>query len=87
MFRIKVICATYSIHTRELAFFVRAGSRYEGPNQLGASHMLRTCVGLGTNNTTAFSITRSLQQLGGSLEAEGGREHILYGLEVIRDNL
>lgn len=70
-----------------VAVLFKAGSRYEAPSQLGASHMLRTCVGLGTNNTTAFSITRTLQQLGGSLEAEGGREHILYGLEVIRDNL
>lgn len=70
-----------------VAVLFKAGSRYEAPSQQGASHMLRTCAGLGTNNTTAFSITRSMQQVGGSLEAEGGREHIMYSMEVIRDNL
>ncbi|KAG0711230.1 Cytochrome b-c1 complex subunit 2, mitochondrial [Chionoecetes opilio] len=70
-----------------VAVLFKAGSRYESPSQHGASHMVRSCVGQATANTTAFSIIRSLQQVGGSIEAEGGREHILYGLEVIRDNL
>lgn len=70
-----------------VAVLYKAGSRYEAPSQQGASHILRSCTGLATSNTTAFAITRSVQQIGGSLEAEGGRDHILYSLEVIRDNL
>lgn len=65
----------------------RAGSRYENASNLGASHMLRSCAGLATKNMTHFAITRTIQQTGGSLSAESGREHVFYGLDVIRDNL
>ncbi|XP_068200750.1 cytochrome b-c1 complex subunit 2, mitochondrial-like, partial [Palaemon carinicauda] len=65
----------------------RAGSRYETANNIGASHILRSSVGLGTKNTSSFTITRTLQQIGGSLSCEAGREHVLYGLDIIRDNI
>ncbi|XP_042224332.1 cytochrome b-c1 complex subunit 2, mitochondrial-like [Homarus americanus] len=70
-----------------VALLFKAGSRYESASNQGAAHMLRACAGLATNNTTSFAITRTIQQAGGSLSAESGREHILYGLDVIRDNL
>ncbi|XP_071543367.1 cytochrome b-c1 complex subunit 2, mitochondrial [Panulirus ornatus] len=70
-----------------IAVLFKAGSRYESASNLGASHMLRTCTGLGTKNISHFAITRTIQQIGGSLTALSGREHLLYGLDVIRDNL
>nr|XP_045616737.1 cytochrome b-c1 complex subunit 2, mitochondrial-like [Procambarus clarkii] len=70
-----------------VALLVKAGSRYESGINQGASHMLRACAGLATKNMTAFFITRNIQQIGGALTAESGREHVLYGVDVIRDNL
>lgn len=70
-----------------LAVLFKAGSRYESANNAGASHMIRTSVGLGTKNKTSFGITRTIQQVGGSLTSESGREHMLYGLDIIRDNI
>lgn len=70
-----------------VALLFKAGSRYEVPSTHGASHILRAIVGLGTKNKSAFTITRSIQQAGGSLSCESGREHVLYGLDIIRDNV
>ncbi|KAK3868594.1 hypothetical protein Pcinc_026029 [Petrolisthes cinctipes] len=65
----------------------KAGSRYESAKNLGASHMLRSAVGLATDNMSSFAIIRTIQQGGGSLSTESGREHILYSLDFNRDNL
>lgn len=70
-----------------VALLFRAGSRYESASNRGASHVLRGSAGLATSNMTSFGITRSIQQVGGSLSAESGREHVLYGVNVIRDSL
>jgi len=71
----------------KVALFFKAGSRYETAATSGASHMARLCAGTSTGGFSAFHITRSLQQNGGSLAAEGGREHIGYVLDINRDNL
>ncbi|XP_076032793.1 ubiquinol-cytochrome c reductase core protein 2 [Oratosquilla oratoria] len=68
-----------------VALLFKAGSRHE--TSPGTSHMARICAGLSTTNATVFGITRKLQQLGSSLTCETGREHIMYNLDVIRDNL
>lgn len=78
---------TDSVFLFPFSRFSRAGSRYETASNCGAAHMLRCCAGLGTNNSSAFNITRTVQQAGGSLSAESGREHMIYGLDIIRDNL
>lgn len=65
----------------------RAGSRYETAPNKGAAHVLRTSVGLGTKDVSAFAITRNIQQAGGSLTAESGREHVMYSLDMTRNNL
>ncbi|XP_066975802.1 cytochrome b-c1 complex subunit 2, mitochondrial [Macrobrachium rosenbergii] len=70
-----------------VAVLFKAGSRYETVASIGASHILRSSVGLGTKNTSSFAITRTIQQAGGSISSESGREHILYGLDIIRDNI
>lgn len=48
---------------------------------------MRIAAGLSTKNATGFGITRSVQQIGGSLSVTGDREVIAYTLEVTRDNL
>lgn len=70
-----------------VAVVFKAGSRYETPSNKGAAHVLRSSAGLGTEGASSFAITRTIQQAGGSLVAESGREHALYGLNITRDNL
>jgi len=70
-----------------VALLFKAGSRYESANNAGASHVLRSCAGLGTNNMSSFAVTRTIQQAGGSLQAESGREHVLYSVDIARNNL
>lgn len=65
----------------------RAGSRNETYDSQGAAHLLRIAAGLSTKNATGFGITRSVQQVGGTLSVTGDREVISYTVEVTRDNL
>lgn len=65
----------------------RAGSRNESYESQGASHLLRIAAGLTTKNATALGITRSIQQVGGSLSVTSDREIIAYTIEVTRDHL
>jgi len=71
----------------KVALFFKGGSRFESAATLGASHMARLTAGTSTKEFSAFHITRSLQQNGGSLTAEGGREHIGYIVDINRDHL
>jgi len=64
----------------------RAGSRYEHGSNLGITHCLRNCAGLGTQDESIIGITRNIQQIGGSLSATATREHINYNLECNRDH-
>lgn len=64
---------------------VRAGSRFETPGQLGASHAIRNSVGLSTKSSTTFGITRNIDYLAGTLSASNSREEIIYSLQASRD--
>lgn len=48
---------------------------------------MRVAAGLSTKNATGFGLTRSIQQIGGSLSVTGDREVLAYTVEVTRDNL
>lgn len=70
-----------------LSLLFRAGPRNETYETQGISHMLRICTGLTTSRSSAFGITRNIQQLGGDLTATADREHISYTLKVTRNNM
>lgn len=48
---------------------------------------MRVAAGLSTKNATGFGITRSIQQIGGSLSVTSDREVIAYTIEVTRNHL
>lgn len=48
---------------------------------------MRIAAGFSTKNATGFGITRSIQQVGGSLSVTADREVIAYTIEVTRDHL
>jgi len=69
-----------------LGVIVKAGSRNETYENTGISHALRIAAGLATKKSSAFNITRNLQQLGANLTCTQGREHTLYTVQATRDN-
>lgn len=68
-----------------IGVIVKAGSRYEPPDQLGLTHTLRSMAGFSTKESTVFGITRNIEYVGGSLSAVTTRDHMLYVLENWRE--
>lgn len=66
---------------------VRAGSRNETPDNLGAAHVLRIAAGLSTSSNSQFAIVRNIQEVGANLTATSDREAILYTLEGTRSGV
>ncbi|XP_055844314.1 cytochrome b-c1 complex subunit 2, mitochondrial [Episyrphus balteatus] len=83
----KVVVATAesSLPVTRVSVVFRAGSRNENYDSLGANHIIRIAAGLTTKYRTGFSITRNLQQIGGSLTASSDRELLTYTIETTSD--
>jgi len=70
-----------------VAVVAKAGSRFEDGDNLGVSHCLRVASGLSTSGSTAFKITRSIEQAGGELSCSATREYMFYQVNSARGNL
>ncbi|KAG8296285.1 Cytochrome b-c1 complex subunit 2, mitochondrial [Homalodisca vitripennis] len=70
-----------------VSLLFRAGSRYETPDNLGVSSVLRSSGGLTTSNSSGFGIVRNLQQIGASLSVTSDRESIAYTLDATPDKM
>ncbi|KAG1961526.1 cytochrome b-c1 complex subunit 2, mitochondrial [Pimephales promelas] len=70
----------------KVGVFVKAGSRYETVENLGATHMLRLAGNLTTKGASAFRICRGLEAAGASLSVTSSREHMVYSLDCLRDD-
>jgi len=73
--------------TARLAVYFKAGSRHESYETQGLAHALRIFSGLGTAGASQFGLSRTIDQHGGKLSCESGREHICYTLEATRNNI
>ncbi|XP_046627813.1 cytochrome b-c1 complex subunit 2, mitochondrial [Neodiprion virginianus] len=71
----------------QVSVIFKAGPRNETYETQGTSHVLRLAAGLTTNRSSAFGITRNIQQIGGNLTATTDRESIAYTLQCTRDKL
>lgn len=69
-----------------LGLWVETGTRHEGPGQDGISHLIEHLVFKGTKTRTAYQIVRSLEALGGELNAFTSKEHTCYHALVLRDH-
>ncbi len=67
--------------------FVRSGARDEPAEELGISHFLEHMMFKGTEARDARAIARSLESLGGHLDAFTGREHVCYYARVLGEHL
>ena len=59
-----------------LGFFFAAGSRHEGPNQIGLAHFLEHCLFKGTQKRNALHILSRIDAVGGELNAYTSKEEM-----------
>uniref|UniRef100_A0A8C5FYY6 Cytochrome b-c1 complex subunit 2, mitochondrial-like n=1 Tax=Gouania willdenowi TaxID=441366 RepID=A0A8C5FYY6_GOUWI len=67
--------------------FVKAGSRYEGLESQGVSHVLRLAANLTTKGVSAFKLCRSVESMGGSLSVTSSRETMVFSAECLRNDV
>ena len=92
-----VTVETPHLHSATLCLYVRAGSRYETAETNGLSHFLEHMLFRGSARyPTSFALNLAIEELGGTLYAETGRDYSLYqialnprhlqrGLEILGD--
>ncbi len=69
-----------------LGVWVLTGTRDETPDVAGVSHFLEHLVFKGTKTRTAYQIVKSLEALGGELNAFTSRENTCYHALVLKDH-
>ncbi|MEI7973507.1 MAG: pitrilysin family protein [Bdellovibrio sp.] len=75
-------------HGRAVAigFFVDQGSRHEKAGEYGLSHFLEHLAFKGTKKRTAFDIAKSLESLGGDLNAYTSKENTVFHALTLREH-
>jgi predicted Zn-dependent peptidase len=76
-------------HVRSVSvgFWVSAGSRRETPDQNGLSHFIEHMVFKGTSNRSAEEIARSVDSIGGNLDAFTAKELVCFNTKVMDEHL
>lgn len=85
--KVKIVSVNESSPVARISVAFKAGSRYETPDNLGITHVLRSATGLTTEEFSAFGITRNVQHVGGSLYTTVDREGITFTLEALRKEI
>ncbi len=85
---IKVITEAMS-HVRSVSVgvWIGTGSRRETPEQNGISHFIEHMLFKGTSNRSAEDIARSVDSLGGHLDAFTAKEMVCYNTKVLDEHL
>src|SRR5437868_10671287 len=68
-----------------IGVWVLTGTRDEAANEGGISHLLEHLVFKGTKTRSAYQIAKSLEALGGDLNAYTTREYTCYHALVLKD--
>lgn len=69
-----------------IGIWVNTGTRDELPVQMGISHMLEHMVFKGTKTRSAYQIAKSLESLGGELNAYTTKEYTVYHCLVLKEH-
>src|SRR5262245_49083219 len=70
-----------------LGFFVRTGSRDEGPEVSGVTHFLEHMVFKGTPNRTALDVNRDFDRIGAQYNAYTSEENTVFYAAVLPEYL
>jgi predicted Zn-dependent peptidase len=73
----------HHLHWSTVALYVRAGSRYETPATNGLSHFVEHMLFRGSARyPDSYALNRSIEEMGGTLYAETGRDYSLYQISL-----
>jgi len=70
-----------------IGVLVKAGSRYETYDTLGAAHAFKNSIGLATKSHTAFGVTRNVQQIGTQIAVNNAREYLSLSSQVMSNKV
>jgi predicted Zn-dependent peptidase len=74
------------LHTAALVVYAKVGSRYEEPADNGLSHFLEHMLFRGTEkHPSSYALNFAIEELGGTLYAETGRDYSLYQISLDPD--
>lgn len=81
-----VTVALPHLHTTTLALYIKVGSRYESAAENGLSHFVEHMLFRGTERyPSSLALNLAFESLGGSLQAETGRDYSLYSIALEPD--
>jgi predicted Zn-dependent peptidase len=75
------------VRSVSLGIWIGTGSRRETPEENGISHFIEHMVFKGTTNRTAEEIARSVDSIGGGLDAFTAKEMVSYNTKVLDEHL
>src|SRR5690242_4925201 len=76
------------LHTASVVMYARVGSRYETPTSNGLSHFLEHMLFRGSkSHPSSFALNYAIEDIGGTLYAETGRDYSLYQISLHPENL
>src|SRR6266851_1174819 len=75
------------VRSVSLGIWIGTGSRRETPEENGISHFIEHMVFKGTKNRSAEEIARSVDSIGGGLDAFTSKELVSYNVKVLDDHL
>jgi zinc protease len=64
-------------------FFLRAGSRWEQPNQAGLSHLISAVLTKGTNTLSSLEIAEQVESVGASLGTDSTTDYFSLTLKAV----
>lgn len=71
------------LHGATIVVYAKVGSRYETPKDNGLSHFLEHMLFRGTaGHPSSFELNLAIEELGGTLYAETGRDYSLYQISL-----
>ena len=75
------------VRSVSLGVWIRKGSRSESARENGISHFIEHMVFKGTSNRSAEEIARSVDSIGGGLDAFTAKEMVSYNTKVLDEHL
>ena len=75
------------VRSVSLGVWIKTGSRRETPDENGISHFIEHMLFKGTKNRSAEDIARSVDSIGGGLDAFTAKEMVSYNTKVLDEHL
>ncbi len=77
----------HHVRSVSMGVWIKAGSRHERPEQNGITHFIEHMVFKGTTTRSAEDIARSIDSLGGQLDAFTAKELISFSCKVLDEHM